>query len=249
MTCSRWIILLSDDISLYASSDNSPCLNAVSIIACLLSKSSLVILLIGLNVFQTIQFNKGVLHSDRMTGSYYFATFGKLNASLEDKKLLLINRDYSGADAFSNESDYSRKVLANFDFIKELGKPGRTDCCSFKLDEDNIYSPVIEAEFKDITNQDHAWFRVTGYVFLPDSVDTDDFSLVVHFAHKGYAYNYKTVNANTLKLKVGSWNKLSFDYLSPEVRNRHNQFRSFLWYRGKSNVLFDDFKVEVFEKM
>ncbi len=206
------------------------------------------VFIVGLNVFQTVQFDKGVLHADRMTRSYYFATFGKWSATPEDQKLLLIDRNYSGTDAFTNETEYTGKVLNSFDFIHENGRPGKTDCCSFKLDADHIYSPVIEAEFKDITHQNHAWFRVTGSVFLPDSMDTDDFSLVVHFSHKGYAYNYKTVESNGLELKSGEWNKLSFDYLSPEVRNHNDQFRAMLWYRGHRSILFDDFKVEVFEK-
>ncbi|MFT6801765.1 MAG: hypothetical protein ACJA2N_000948 [Salibacteraceae bacterium] len=213
-----------------------------------LSIGSIIFLLVGLNVFQTIQFNIGVLHADRMTTEYYMATFGKLSASPEDKKLLLVDRNYTGTDAFTNEAEYDRQVLTSLDFANEMAHLGRTDCCSFKLDPETIYSPVIEAEYKDITNRDHVWFRVTGYVFLPDSMETDDFILVVHFAHKGYAYNYKTVKSNSLDLKLGEWNKLSFDYLSPEVRNGHDQFRALLWYRGENSVLFDDFQVEFFEE-
>lgn len=210
--------------------------------------SSIIMLLIGLNIFQTIQFDKGVLHGDRMTRAYYMATFGKLSATPEEQKLLLVDRNFTGTDAFTHEEEYNRQLLAAFDFKNENGNPGRTDCCAFKLDAENIYSPVIEAEYKEITDRDHVWFHVSCYVLLTDSADSDDFSLVVHFAHNGFAYNYKTVESKNSTIIPGQWNKLSFDYLSPEVRDTKDQFRTFFWYRGQASILLDDFQVVVFEK-
>ena len=207
-----------------------------------------VVLITGLNIFQTIQFDKGIIHGDRMTKEYYFATFGRLSVTEEDRKLLLIDRNYTGTDAFTNEDEYQGKVLKSFNFNNEKGELGYTGCCSFKMDPENIYSPVIEEEYQNLTDQDHLWFRVTGYVYLKSEQAPDDFSLVVHFAHKGYAYNYKTVESTDIELVSGMWNKISFDYLSPEVRNGTNQFRTFVWYRGSETLLLDDFKVEIFEK-
>lgn len=199
---------------------------------------------LGLNIFQTIQFDKGVIHADRMTAAYYWATFGKLKVTKEDQKLLLINRNYTGTDAFSNEENYNAEILEELTFDEyELGVNGAG---AFKLDAAQIYSPSIEKSFKEITGKDHCWFRITTQVFLPDSATVDDFSLVVQFTHKGFAYNYKTVESKNIDIVPGTWNTIKFDYLSPEVRNSKDSFKTFVWYRGKKAILLDDFKVEVF---
>jgi hypothetical protein len=209
---------------------------------------SILVLILGLNIFQTIQFDKGVIHADRMTKDYYYASFGKLQVTNEDRKLLLIDRNYTGTDAFSNEEDYQGKVLQYYEFKEGSERLSYSGCCSYELNRETIYSPVIEAPYKEITSQDHVWFKVSVVVYIDTQKTTDDFSLVVHFAHNGYAYNYKTVESKKLNLITGQWNKIEFDYLSPEVRNVRDQFRAFVWYRGERTLLIDDLKVEVFEK-
>ncbi len=44
--------------------------------------------LIVLNVFQTYQYSRGVIHFDRMTRDYYWRVFGKLKVSEADRQLL-----------------------------------------------------------------------------------------------------------------------------------------------------------------
>ncbi|UTW67284.1 hypothetical protein KFE94_03990 [bacterium SCSIO 12643] len=207
-----------------------------------------IVLIVGLNIFQTIQFHKGVIHGDRMTRDYYFASFGKLNVTEEDRKLLLIDRNYTGTDAFTNEEEYEGTLLKEHDFNDGDDSLSYSGCCSYRLTSRIIYSPVIEKAFKDITRDDYVWFKVSVYVFIETQDVVEDFSLVVHFDHKGYAYNYKTIESKNLDLKKGEWNKIEFDYLSPEVRNGNDLFRTFVWYRGNHSLLIDNMKVEVFEK-
>jgi len=213
-----------------------------------LTLGGVILLVLGLNIFQTIQFHKGIIHGDRMTMDYYFASFGKLHATEEDRKLLLIDRNYMGTDAFTNEEEYEGTLLKAYDFNDGDDSLSFSGCCSYRLTPKGIYSPVIEKAFKDITRDDHVWFKVSVYVFIETQDVVEDFSLVVHFDHKGYAYNYKTVESKNLDIKKGEWNKIEFDYLSPEVRNGNDLFRAFVWYRGNRYLLIDDLKVDVYEK-
>jgi hypothetical protein len=52
------------------------------------------ILLISLNIFQTWQFNKGIIHGDRMTGGYYRRIFGKTQYTSEDLQYLMNDKEY-----------------------------------------------------------------------------------------------------------------------------------------------------------
>lgn len=109
-----------------------------------------------------------------------------------------------------------RKVLIRFAFS---GKK------SVLLDSSNIYSPVIEASYREITDQDHAWIRACAYIYPTGSVKTNSFSFVIHFEHNGYAYKYKAFDSEKMNLKLNEWNRIYFDYLTPEVRRKTDNLK------------------------
>lgn len=212
----------------------------------------LIVFLTGLNLFQTKQFHRGVLHGDRMTKEYYFAVFGKLNASEEDKKLLLVDRNFDKEENFDNSQDYAKKVVYQLDFDSGDGNEvdnSHSGCCSIELNSENKYSPYFEAEYQEITKKDHAWIRVSAYVFPTEKdIEQDNFGLAVNFFYNGYPYKYKTRMSKAAHLEPNQWNKMEFDYLTPEVRTKSDKFRALVLYNGSEKLLVDDFKVEIFEK-
>jgi hypothetical protein len=47
---------------------------------------------------------------------------------------------------------------------------------------------------------------------------------------------------------VGQWNKVSFDYLTPDVRTPNDNFCVSLWLAGGGPVLVDDFRAVAYIK-
>ncbi|MCK4700214.1 MAG: hypothetical protein KAT38_07760, partial [Bacteroidales bacterium] len=145
-----------------------------------------------LNLFQTRQFIHGIINADRMTRDYYFKVFGKTHVNEENKKLLLIKRSFDGKENFINEEEYNRKLLQKRTFedlkIKTSTRFVLSGKKSFLLDSSTIYSPVIEASYLEITDQDHAWIRASVYIYPTVDLKTNPFSFVIHFEHNGYAY-------------------------------------------------------------
>jgi len=204
-----------------------------------------------LNIFQTIQYANGTIHGDRMTREYYFAVFGKLKSSEEDKKLLLVDRSMDVIESFSNESDYiarSFKVLDFEDFDIRDNLPVNSGFNSFQLDSVNIYSPTIESTYEQLTKRDHAWIKVTAFVFPTEDKIQNPFSLVVHFNHNDYPYKYKAFDSETMDLQINQWNKITYFYLTPQVRKLYDNLKVYFWNRGTSKVYIDDLQVEVLEK-
>ncbi|MFN5494076.1 MAG: hypothetical protein ACK5AQ_07435 [Bacteroidota bacterium] len=202
-----------------------------------------------LNIFQTIQFHKGIIHGDRMTKAYYLKTFGKLSVTDEDKKLLLINRSFDGSESFEHAEDYTCRLLKRLDFEKDgVSAPDTTSMMGmvYRLDTNRVYSPAIEVPYNEITQKDHVFLKVSVSVFVGE--DVNPFSLVIHFTHKGHAYKYYTVDAEQLQLKKGQWNTISHLYLTPEVRRLSDPLKAYVWYRGKEALFIDKLQVEVFEK-
>ena len=212
--------------------------------------TSVISLLVLLNIIQTIQFDKGIIHADRMTKEAYFSVFGQLNQDVINDDLLLINRSFDGKEVFKNQEAYrlTKSKVQGFEEQGNYTEKVNSGNKSFQLNKDVIYTPSVEMSYEDITSKKHAWIRVSAYVYVEDSALNNPFSLVVQFTHKGYAYKYRTLDLPLENMVSNQWVYIEMEYLSPEVRNKTDLLKTFIWNRGDQNVLVDDLKVAVFEK-
>ncbi len=207
--------------------------------------------LLLLNIFQTVQYANGTIHGDRMTRAYYFAVFGKLNASEEDRNLLLVDRTFESKESFTNQKGYTSRLLKRLDFEQAESAdsiPVYSGNYAFSLDTIHIYSPAIESTYGELTIHDHAWIRITAFVYPTEDIIQNPFSLVVHFTHNDYPYKYRAYNSEDMDLQLNQWNRITFDYLTPEVRRKDNLLKIYFWNRGTGQIFIDDLQAEVFEK-
>ncbi|MCK4677223.1 MAG: glycosyltransferase family 39 protein [Bacteroidales bacterium] len=202
-----------------------------------------------LNLFQTWQFEHGILSKERMTRQYYFTIFGKTSVTENDKKLLLVERSTGAIEFLENEKDYkhSRICYYSFDDDDTTNLISRSGKGSFILNNAVPFSPGLDIKFNELTQNDHAWIRATVYIYIPHSHQGELPSLVVTFHHKNKTYKYRAVKLNRVNLSYGSWNKITMDYLTPEVRAKDDNMKVYVWYKGKENIYIDDFVVEVFD--
>ena len=208
--------------------------------------------LLLLNIFQTIQYGNGTIHGDRMTREYYFSVFGKRKATAADKKLLLVNRSFETKETFTDEADYSSRLMKKLDFEKDAkadSSQAFSGLYSCKIEYEGVISSAIEYPYHEITAQDHAWLRFTAYIYSTDDLVKNPFSMTVQFNHEGWIYKYRTLDSEKMNLQINQWNKISFDYLTPEVRNESDSLKAYLLNRGSGTVYIDDFQLDVFEKV
>jgi hypothetical protein len=211
----------------------------------------LITCLLLLNIFQVIQFHNGIIDGDRMTKAYYYKTFGKLNVNDEDKKLLLVNRTFYGDETFGDQSAYNGRLLKKLDFENADKKDATrfyAGSYSSRLNELTPASDTIKAPYSDITQKDHAWLKITANVYPTKNTETDPFSLVVHFTHNGYPYKYITYDSKKMNLELNKWNRITFYYLTPEVRRKSNELKVYFATKKNADVYVDDLQVEVYEK-
>jgi len=217
------------------------------------------IILIGffiINIFQAWQIKMGILHGSRTTRDYYRAVFMKKRIDPEHYDLLLIERSYDGVDVFKNEKKYNKHTLLNLSFDNpEKGKEKHYDtnyvCTgsySLRMDSSFIYSPGLQIKYKDITNKYYAWIRASVNVYPLTPLEQSEALLVVAFTHNGKNYKYRTASILNEKYNVelNKWNKISIDYLTPEVRSKNDKLTVYIWYRGKKEIYIDDLVVESF---
>jgi hypothetical protein len=208
--------------------------------------SALLIFLVALNLFQTWQFEKGILSKDRMTKKYYLATFGATKVKEEDKKLLLVDRGMDGM--FINEQEYSKKILYENNFNKKEATDFKTDSSGvLQMNEQVPFSPGPDLTYNEITEKDHAWIRASVKVFIPGDYKDELPLLVATFNHNDVPYKYMAKELNKDSVKRDAWNELKMDYLTPEVRSKRDNLKIYIWQRGKGTVFIDDMLVLGFE--
>lgn len=217
----------------------------------------LLMLLLLLNLFKSWQTFRGIIDGYRMTKEYYLDSFFVIRPDKTNKDLLLVDRSNESIEVLKNEEKYHHKLFISEGF-EESGRydPQYLDTnfafqgkYSFKLDAKNIYSKAIEFPFREITNNYYAWLRVSVWIFKPGIPEEDESLLVVHFNYEGRPYKYRAVSFKNqnIPFERGKWNKISMDYMTPEVRTLGDPVKIYVWHRGPGDIFIDDLTVEVFE--
>lgn len=100
--------------------------------------------LVGVNLFQIVQYNRTILHYDDMNRKYYARIYLNPHPTPLDMSLLDTN-DYLG-----NEKGYIKQVLVSVDTVRHLQALSNTPISLLKTTilPDSIYKPVAEAWLK-----------------------------------------------------------------------------------------------------
>lgn len=217
----------------------------------ILIKYSLYVLLFTLicfNLFQTWQFNKGILHGERMTKNYYWQVFGATKPNKKFQKYLSVDKL---STKFTNKDNYYKKEVFFSDFETQTNNTIDTTYISsnksFLLDSETRFSPSLMVRYKDITHKSHLWINASVWVYLTTPYQKSNSCVVVSVESKGKSYKYKCSTYNNTNIKLFEWTKIELEFLTPYIRYEDDVIKSYFWNMGGSPVLIDNFKVDVYE--
>ncbi len=211
--------------------------------------SSIIILsMLILNLFQTWQFEKGILPGEGVTKSYYMAIFGKTEVKSEDRSLLMVERSKEWVETFRDSTGYVGRELCCFTFedTKDSIQPAYSGIGSFRMCDTIQYSPGPDIPYKDLTTADHVWLRAGVWIYIPKEYNEPLPLLVITFHHDGAPYKYFTAEINKDKLKRDDWNFVTADYMTPEVRSEQDNLKVYVWHRGKAEIFVDNLWVKCY---
>ena len=210
-----------------------------------------VVATIVLNLFQSYQYERGVIDASRQTKKYYMASFFDTEPHAERDSLKLVRRDDWEQATLGNEDDYFVVEISNYTF--EDGIDVKHILADSAFAKNGKYSGYLEGDFSFnqstqfnyLTSGHYVWVRLSAYIYPLKPVDKHPITLVAETMHGNFSYMYQSLNSENLDLKVGEWNYVKMDYLSPEMRFRDDEFKTYIWNRGKNEMYLDDFKLEV----
>ncbi|MEN8223871.1 MAG: hypothetical protein ABFS05_00805 [Bacteroidota bacterium] len=210
-----------------------------------------------LNLFQVWQLNHGILDGYRMTKAYYMRVLGKTKVTEEDRKLMLVQRNYTSVEYLSNEEDFDHKVIQHFDFeTPEKDHADHYDTTyaytgerSFRMDGSVEFSPTLRKEYREISDNYYGWVRASVWVYPTADPESNHASLVMSFRHDWDNYKYRRyrMTADTVHLQLNQWNLITADYMTPELISRSDKLEVYVWYEGEEDIWIDDLKIEFFD--
>ena len=208
--------------------------------------------LVAFNIFQLVQFDKEVLHGDRMTFAYYRAVFGQLSVPAGAKELLSVDHGKNEAHDFDG-SRYDRVQATVLN--SESGFKGRLsdmllfdDLPAMLMDSADSFSPTFHHPFAELTDQDHLWVHAWTDVFVPAGCEGIIGSLVVTMEHNGQNYAYRTQDISAGNAKADEWNRIEVKYLTPEIRSGGDPLIVYYWHRSTNAVWIGDVVVQPYER-
>lgn len=206
-----------------------------------------------LTLFFSWQYEQGILDQWRMTKDYFWAVFLRTTPVDEaTKDLLLVPRDFSGAQVMHKPETYHtvhRETYSSRFEDRLIWWADSAERCKVEvIRASDPYSKALQRKYKDWTDKDHIWLRGYADVFIPSGHSPGDVLLVAAADHKG-PYGYRTFEMPDSSFRPGSWNRLPFLYLSPEIRIPKDNLGVYIWYRGQDSVLLRDIYVESLEKV
>jgi len=154
-------------------------------------------------------------------------------------------------------SGYRSKQWVFYDF--EWGNPadttlhltltGHNSRQSFCLKPWMPFSPGLWVQFKDLPGGDSCWIRVSGSVWAPPGSDSLPCDLVVTCNHNNLNLKYVSFPVEEANLQRGAWNRITLDYRIPDPPDKEDVLKAYFWYRGDGEMLVDNIRAVLFEKV
>lgn len=212
-----------------------------------------VVALCALNLFQIWQHDHYVLDPYRNTRAYYFAVFGRTRVPPGAQDLLLVDRVFDGSERFTDEQRYQARPLGSIDMEDGNGPPGHVVQDTLlrshvlRLDGELPYTPAIEWPFMAVTGGDHFWVRAKVRVRVPAGYAGEMPCLVMTMERREGAYGYRAICVPD-SARRDTWFWLEGEFLTPEIRDRQDRFKAYVWCRGGPELLVDDLRATAYTK-
>ncbi len=215
--------------------------------------AAILLLLVVLNLFQSRQFLKGIIHSSRMTKPYYEAVFLKNRIPPGADSLLLIDRSLP-AEKILKQRNHRVEKLVFLDFDSDESeapahvlKGAHGDVVA--LTAANPFSPFVDIPYHRMNLGEYGILRVRARIFVSEPPGIEPFSLTATFMHNGYPYYYSYKDPVPEALQINDWNEIELYYLTPEVRRPDDIFRATVWYRGSHTLYLDELQIELLKPL
>lgn len=209
--------------------------------------------LISFNLFQTFQFRSEIIHSQRMTKEYYWATFGDIKPNWQKKTLLEPDRN---VDYLPEIKPKKHTIIFNNSFTNDVKDSIQINSINLPnegqiiLSKQNPYSKKISFPIKQICDTSYCF--VVAKMRYKSSFDAikNPFGINIYATDSKNGKIYKSAYKGVEHIdwfEKESWSSMEIVFIPPYLRNKEDSIHSYIWLRGDKEVIIDQFTLEVYD--
>jgi hypothetical protein len=216
---------------------------------------ALSLLMIALNLFQSWQYSRGIIHPyamDREKYAVVFMRFGNeyryMFNGVEDIPPYMTNMD-KPVRIWKNDFEKEQKHWVTSG--RAADALAHSGGYISRLNGSQQYSSALKISRDSLlTGKRNVYARIKAWIFETQPGSSKEMKLVVSLADStGSGYYFRSVAVDEMPVDdAGYWREVGFGVVLPEILNLNDQMKIFFWYRGEPDILVDDFGVEIFCK-
>ncbi len=208
-----------------------------------------------LSVFQTWQYNHGIIHTERMSEAYYWRVFGKTAVTAEDLNFLEVDHWPQPRVMPENAGlvcvdDY----LYTFESDSSFTHESIVDSIAYRGTRSYLIRPPAEFGVKREVNfyggtNEYQWVRASVWMRMDTALKPGMIPpmLCVSYDAGGRSLKWEATAFDSIGYVPGEWQKVVCEVMSPISLYRDDKWIVQIWHPSKTAVYMDDFRIEVFE--
>jgi hypothetical protein len=214
---------------------------------------SLILLFIGLNLVQSYQYARGIIHPDSMNREAYLSVFlktdskhiGSISGGHEYYYgTMNENPFYKEFNDFEKDYDNWAKLWNPEVGIKFSGKK------SVRLNAKNIYSPSLSWTIPDsLMGSRNLYVKIETQIFEMEQNAAKNALFIMDIKNNdGKTVFYKKTKLKQIPNKLTNrWFEASTGIKLPHLNNNHNLVKIYIWNVKKKEFIIDDLDVNFFD--
>jgi len=213
------------------------------------------IFLMGLNLLQSWQYSRGIIHPYAMDKEKYAMVFLRtgsefryISNGLEDIPPYRTNLETPVRTWINDFEQIENDWVTSGRIEHSLAHDG--DYVS-KLNSAQQYSSaLLITHDTSMVGKKALYARINAWIYELKPGSSEDMNLVISLADSADVnYYFKSLPVNEMPIdEAGYWRELSFGTTLPKINNPNDKLKIFFWYQGRADILVDDFSVELFGK-
>ncbi len=210
-------------------------------------------ILLALNLFQTWQYSRGILHPYAMDKEKYAMVFLRTGGQYR-----YIFNDLVDIPPFNTNMEAPIRSWTN-DFEQVEGQwvtSGRTTSPAAHsgsyvslLNSSQPYSSALLITGDTLPGMKKNLYAAGSvWVFETKALSSVKAKLVISLADSNEKpYYWRSMGIDEMPVaEAGYWREIRFGFALPEIKDINDQLKIFIWYEGETDILVDDFEIELF---
>jgi hypothetical protein len=214
---------------------------------------TLLLILCIVNLVQTWQYSRGIIHAYAMNKAKYWHVFLKTSDDYRNLFSGPIDIPPHKTDLKTPvrvfENDFENDQEGWISSGRKAYPAAKSGNFVSELDQNQRYSSALSLTGDSlIVGRKDLYARVEAFILDKDRLASASSKLVVSLSDqfgKNYYLNAWDVNEMPPS-KSDEWRRIEFGFQLPEVLNINDQMKIYLWQKGNGTLLADDFRIAIF---